>query len=102
MGSFLRWTTLAASLSVPVLQVLWRTVHVMHEFGPVYDIEGAVEITVSAIFILKLLLNVFLVEVPSRRQTLWQYSSVMSALLINMGIGVGNLMHCESSAQEPG
>ncbi|KAI9460897.1 hypothetical protein BJY52DRAFT_1168133 [Lactarius psammicola] len=92
-GSFLRWTTLAASLSVPVLQILWRTVHLMHDFGPVYDIEGAVEITLSAIFILKLLLNVLLVEVPSRRQTLWQYSSVTSALVINMAIGIGNLMH---------
>ncbi|KAH9022944.1 hypothetical protein EDB85DRAFT_1992814 [Lactarius pseudohatsudake] len=93
MGSFLRWTTLAASLSVPVLQILWRTVYVMHEFGPVYDIEGAMEITTSAIFIIKLLLNVFLVEASSRRQTLYQYSSVVSALLINMGIGVGNLIH---------
>lgn len=93
-GSFLRWTTLAASLSVSVLQALWRTVHPLHEFGPVYDIEGAVEITISAIFIVKLLLNVLVVEVPSRRrQTLWQYSSVLSALLINMGIGIGNLMH---------
>ncbi|KAH9082096.1 hypothetical protein EDB83DRAFT_2591750, partial [Lactarius deliciosus] len=93
MGSFLRWTTLAASLSVAVLQILWRTVYVMHEFGPVYDIEGAIEITTSAIFIIKLLLNVFLVEASSRRQTLCQYSSVVSALLINMGIGVGNLIH---------
>ncbi|KAH8988890.1 hypothetical protein EDB92DRAFT_1947797 [Lactarius akahatsu] len=65
----------------------------MHEFGPVYDIEGAVEITTSAIFIIKLLLNAFLVEASSRRQTLYQYSSVVSALLINMGIGVGNLIH---------
>ncbi|KAI9445220.1 hypothetical protein H4582DRAFT_1914059 [Lactarius indigo] len=93
MGSFLRWGTLAASLSVPVLQILWRTVYVMHAFGPVYDLEGAVEVTTSAIFIIKLLLNVFLVEAPSRRQTLCQYSSMVSALLINMGIGVGNLMH---------
>lgn len=101
-GSFLRWTTLAASLSVLVFQVLWRTVPLMHEFGPVYDIEGAVEITTSAIFIVKLLLNVLLVEVSSRRQTLWQYSSVFSALFINTAIGIGNLMHCESSDQEPG
>jgi hypothetical protein len=96
-GSVLRWTTLAASLSVLVLQALWRTVHSIHEFGPVYDIEGAVEIITSAIFIVKLLLNVLLVEVSSRRQTLLQYSSVLSALLINMGIGIGNLAHCELS-----
>lgn len=102
MGSILRWTTLTASLSVLVLQALWRTVHRLHEFGPVYDIEGAVEITTSAIFIVKLFLNVLLVEVSSRRQTLWQYSSVLFALLINMGIGIGNLTHCELSSQEPG
>lgn len=100
-GSVLRWTTLAASLSVFLLQVLWRTVNRIHEFGPVYDIEGAVEITTSAIFIVKLFLNVLLVEVPSRRQTLWQYSSVLSALVINMGIGIGNLTHCKLSVQDP-
>lgn len=101
-GSFLRWATLAASLSVLVFQVLWRTVPLMHDFGPVYDIDGAVEITTSAIFIVKLLLNVLLVEVSSRRQTLWQYTSVFSALSINMAIGIGNLMQCESSNQETG
>jgi hypothetical protein len=74
----------------------------MHDFGPVYDIDGAVEITTSAIFIVKLLLNVLLVEVSSRRQTLWQYTSVFSALSINMAIGIGNLAQCESSTQETG
>lgn len=97
-GSLLRWTTLAASFFILVFQILWRTVPLMHEFGPVYDIEGAVEITTSALFIVKLLLNVLLVEESSRRQTLWQYSSVFSALFLNTAIGVGNLMHCESSA----
>ncbi|KAF8271414.1 hypothetical protein EI94DRAFT_1720542, partial [Lactarius quietus] len=92
-GSLLRWTTLAASFLVFVLQVLWRTVSLMHEFGPVYDIEGAVEITTTAIFIVKLLLNVSLVEESTRRQTLWQYSSVLFALSLNMVIGIGNLMH---------
>lgn len=101
-GSFLRWATLAASLSILVFQVLWRIVPLMHQFGPVYDIEGALEITTSAIFIVKLLLNVLLVEASSRRQTLWQYSSVFFALFINVAIGIGNLMHCESSDQERG
>ncbi len=102
VGSVLRWTTLAVSLLLPVLQALWRTVDVLHEFGPVYDIENAVEIILSAVFIIKLLLNVWIVELSSRRQTLWQYFSVLSALLIGMGVGIGNLTHCESSSQDSG
>jgi len=77
-------------------------VDVLHEFGPVYDIENAVEIILSAVFIIKLLLNVWIVELSSRRQTLWQYFSVLSALLIGMGVGIGNLTHCESSSQDSG
>jgi hypothetical protein len=101
-GSVLRLTTLSASFFVFLFQLLWRVVPLVHKFGPVYDIEGTVEITTSAIFIVKLLLNVLLVEEPSRRQTLWQYSSVISALFINMAIGIGNLAYCESSARETG
>lgn len=94
-GSFLRWSTLAASLMILILQSFWRTARHLRKFGPVYDIDSAIEITASAIYMVKLLLNAMIVEAPCRRQTLWQYSTAMLALFINMGIGVGNLIECK-------
>jgi hypothetical protein len=85
-----------ASLTILILQSLWRTRRSLNRFGPVYDIEGAIEIAASAIYIVKLLLNAMIVEASCRRQTLWQYSTTMLALFINMGIGVGNLIMCKS------
>jgi drug/metabolite transporter superfamily protein YnfA len=99
-GSLLRWSTLSASLMILILQSLWRTAKHFHKFGPVYDIDGALEITASAIYMVKLLLNAMIVEAPCRRQTLWQYSTTMLALFINMGIGVGNLIECKPFPQE--
>jgi len=99
-GSLLRWSTLLASLMILILQSIWRTTGSLHKFGPVYDVDGAIEITASAIYMVKLLLNAMLVEPQCRRETLWQYSTAMFALFINMGIGVGNLIECKSFPQE--
>jgi hypothetical protein len=78
-----------------VLQLLWRIVKTL-QFGPVYNVESALEITASGIYIIKLILNATIVEEPCRRQTLWQYTTAFVALLINLGIGVGNLLNCKS------
>jgi hypothetical protein len=95
IGTVLRWSTLVASVSIFVLQALWRLVHSLRRFGPVYDIESAFEITVSGIYIIKLILNASIVEESCRRQTLWQYSTAFFALVINSGIGIGNLLDCK-------
>lgn len=95
-GTVLRSTTLLASISILVLQLLWRLVKPLHGFGPVYNVESALEITASAIYMVKLLLNSTIVEPTCRRETLWQYSTALFALLINLGVGVGNLLECES------
>jgi hypothetical protein len=94
-GTVLRWSTLVASVSIFVLQALWRLVHSLRRFGPVYDVESAFEITASGIFIIKLILNALIVEESCRRQTLWQYSAAFFALVINAGIGIGNLLRCK-------
>jgi hypothetical protein len=99
-GTVLRWSTLVASFSIFILQALWRLVHPLRRFGPVYDVESAFEITASGIYIIKLILNSMIVEAPCRRQALWQYSTAFFALLINLGIGVGNLLYCESFLQK--
>ncbi|KAF8507121.1 hypothetical protein F5888DRAFT_72939 [Russula emetica] len=92
-GTVLRWSTLVASVSIFVLQALWRLVHSLRRFGPVYDVESAFEITASGIYIIKLILNALIVEESCRRQTLWQYSTAFFALVINSGIGIGNLLY---------
>lgn len=94
-GTVLRWSTLVASLSILVLQALWRLVPSLDRFGPVYDVESALEITASGIYIIKLILNALIVDESCQRQTLWQYSTAFFALVINAGIGIGNLLRCE-------
>lgn len=94
-GALLRWSTLVASVSIFILQALWRLVPSLRTHGPVYDVETAFEITASGIFIIKLILNAMIVEEPCRRETLWQYSMAFSALLINMGFEIGNLIYCK-------
>ncbi len=99
-GTVLRWSTLVASVSIFVLQLLWRLADSLRRFGPVYDVENAFEITASGIYIIKLILNALIVEESCRRQTLWQYLTAFVALLINSGIGIGNLLHCELFLQK--
>jgi hypothetical protein len=99
-GTVLRWSTLVASVSIFVLQTLWRLVDSLRRFGPVYDVESAFEITTSGIYIIKLILNALIVEEAYRRQTLWQYSTAFFALLINSGIGLGNLLQCKLFLQK--
>ena len=94
-GTVLRWSTLVASVAIFVLQALWRLVHSLRRFGPVYDVESAFEITTSGIYIIKLILNALIVDESCRRQTLWQYSIAFFALVINSGIGIGNLLCCK-------
>jgi hypothetical protein len=94
-GTVLRWSTLVASLSILVLQALWRLVPSLDRFGPVYDVESALEITASGIYIIKLILNALIVDESCQRQTLWQYSTAFFALVINAGIGIGNLLRCK-------
>jgi hypothetical protein len=95
-GSLLRMSTLGASIVILILQSLWRTSKQLDRPGPVYFIDSGVEITASSIFIVKLILNVMIVEERCRRQTLWQYLATMLALFVNMGIAIGQVVECKS------
>jgi hypothetical protein len=92
-GRVLRWTTLTSSIAILVLQAVWRLM--TRQFGPVYNVESSLEISTSVVYIVKLFLNSLIVEQTCRRQTLWQYSATLFALLINLGVGIGNLLLCE-------
>jgi len=95
-GTVLRSSTFLASIAILVLQLLWRLVKSMRTLGPIYNVESGLEITASTIYIVKLLLNSTIVEPACRRETLWQYSTALFALFINLGVGIGNILYCES------
>ncbi|KAI0932364.1 hypothetical protein AcW1_000488 [Taiwanofungus camphoratus] len=95
-GVILEWSALTATLAIPVLQILYRNVDVLHKFGPVYIVEGALQIGLSAAFILKIVLNCWArmlanPEAAPARKTILSYSPMISALVLSMWIGIGNI-----------
>ncbi|THH20847.1 hypothetical protein EW146_g603 [Bondarzewia mesenterica] len=102
VGWILKWLLLPLSIAIGVLQILWRIVHAFHKVGVIYEVEGTMEITVSAIFIIKLMLNTLIASTPSRWKTLSRYSIMIFALLINMGIGIGNIIYFAFSESTAG
>lgn len=95
MGIILKWTLLLLTLSVTVLQILWRLVDAFRIFGPIYVTEAGIEIGLSVAFISKLAFNSFISPLTPRWHTLRDYSAVISAISIGMGVAIGNLLCCE-------
>ena len=99
-GSILRWALVPAILAITSLQVIYRVYTPFSQYGPIYETEGTLQIVVSAIFILKLFLNIYLVALDSpasssRVRTFLCYLPVLGGLLISLGIGVGNIIECK-------
>ena len=100
IGLLLKWSTLIVLLIMTILQIIYRTVVALEKIGPVYEAEAALEIILSAVFILKLLLNTWArYPVSSTTQTkgkmLVQYAPAIVALLFSLWIAVGNVILCE-------
>ncbi|KZT06831.1 uncharacterized protein LAESUDRAFT_759008 [Laetiporus sulphureus 93-53] len=96
IGIVLEISTLALVLVDPVLQVIYRVVTSLHKIGPLYEVESAIQAVLSAVFILKLLLNSWVRwtvngDVPPTLKTIGNYSAMILALLISALIGIGNL-----------
>jgi hypothetical protein len=94
-GLILKWALLALTLTIGVLQIVWRVVLMDNRLGPVYGAEAAMEIVSSALFVVKLLLNISITPVTPRSKTLRTYAAIIFALLINFILGIGNLVVCE-------
>ncbi|KAL0575979.1 hypothetical protein V5O48_005979 [Marasmius crinis-equi] len=90
IGFLLRWALLAATLSLPILQILWRITFRIN--GPVYVVESTIEIIVSALFALKILLNVFLSPALPRWKPLISYLVPFIALMFNLAVAIGSLI----------
>jgi len=95
IGITLKWISLLASISIPLLQILWRIVISQRKYGNLYVTESTIETVVSAMFILKLLLNIYLCPLPSRWRSSGRYVTYIFSLIISAGLGVGNLIICE-------
>jgi hypothetical protein len=99
-GMILKWFLLLATLAMTLMQVIYRLYAPLRQVNAFYEAEGALESCVSAIFMLKLLLNVYLAALDtfgamSHIRLLLRYTPIMVALLISLGIGVGNVIQCK-------
>ena len=96
IGGFVKYSLLLAVFLVPLLQILWRTVGGLSKIGPVYEADSALEVSLSALFIIKLSANVWFSPLTPRWKTIRDYSPVIVALLIGLSVGVGNIIQCSS------
>lgn len=94
-GIILKWVLLAVCFTIFILQIVWRVVPSDNFLGPVYGAEAAMEIIGSALFVIKLLLNTLITSITPRSKTLRRYAAMIFALLINLGLGIGNVATCE-------
>ena len=95
VGSFLKWASLAVLLAVPLLQVLWRLLPTQRQYGSIYVAESILQTTVTAVFILKLILNVYISPLDSWWHAFRVYLGPMTALFLGISLGIGNLVLCE-------
>jgi hypothetical protein len=91
LGLLLKWSLLGLSFSIPILQIAWRVSAPDVRFGSVYIAEATIEVVVSALFILKLFLNMFLSPLTPWWRPVRSSAAPTVALLISGGLGIGNL-----------
>lgn len=94
LGTLLKWGLLIMTIAVPVLQAIWRIATEFTKFGPVYNVEGSLQIVLSSLFIIKILANIWLTTLTPWYTVFRDYSPVIFALGISLGLGIGNLLCC--------
>ena len=105
-GFILRWITLGVVFAITTLQVFYRASKSLHEYNLIYVLEGILEISVLAIFALKVVLNIYLVRLDTvaaavGRTVFYRYLAFLIALGINVAIAVGNILDCEFESLTP-
>ena len=88
---------LVAIVIISMLQIVWRVVPQFHQYGNVYAADVALELLLSLLLLLKLLSNtVTLNSVDSLLvRAFGEHLAPISGLLVNIAIGVGDLLCCE-------
>uniref|UniRef100_A0A0W0G2L2 LIM zinc-binding domain-containing protein n=2 Tax=Moniliophthora roreri TaxID=221103 RepID=A0A0W0G2L2_MONRR len=90
LGFLLKWSLLIGSLAIPILQIIWRIA--FRKFATLYMVESTVEIIISALFILKIFLNIFLSSLTPWWRPFGPYAAPLLALAINLASGIGQLL----------
>ncbi|KAF8078481.1 hypothetical protein FPV67DRAFT_1465417 [Lyophyllum atratum] len=92
IGVLLQWSLLGLTFSIPVLQIIWRISPPSVRFGTIYIAEATIEVVVSALFILKIVLNIFLSPLTPWWRPIQSNIAPLLALAISTGLGLGNLV----------
>lgn len=100
IGLIVQFTSLAASMVIPLLQILYRTVDEFENKGTLYNVTGAIQIVLSILFFLKLMYGVCIwaprtTNVLSKQKAIIVSIPVLASMLISMWLGVGNVAECE-------
>lgn len=93
-GLLLRWSSLIACLTVGILQLLWRLIPAQRRFSGLYVGESTLQSTLTATFVLKLLLNMYISPLSPWWKAVRPYLAPLVALLVGVSISVGDLMIC--------
>jgi len=92
IGLTLQYSTLGLTLAVFALQMVWRIDNEVNGFSSLYAAESAIQVILSAIFILKLVLNCSHSRVTSKWMCLFDYMGFIISLTLGIGFGIANLM----------
>ncbi|KAF8973895.1 hypothetical protein BDZ97DRAFT_403720 [Flammula alnicola] len=92
IGTILKWGSLAALLSVPLLQMLWRLLPGQRKYAAIYVAESTIQTSITAIFILKFFLNVYISPLDYWWHAFRIYIVPITSLIIGVALGIGNLI----------
>lgn len=92
VGLALQYSTLGLTLAVFALQLVWRIDNKVTGFSSLYAAESAIQVILSAVFILKLVLNCSHARVVSKWMCLLDYMGYIVSLIFGIGFGIANLM----------
>ena len=95
-GEILKWLSLTLCFLTPTLRILWHRLTSVRVRGPLIIANATTEIVLSAMFILKLILNTSLVCHVLRWKALRDYVAPIIAIIISASIAIGNLATCTS------
>ncbi|KJA29267.1 hypothetical protein HYPSUDRAFT_504840 [Hypholoma sublateritium FD-334 SS-4] len=90
VGLVLKYGSLAALLSVPLLSLVWRLMPTQRAYSSTYIAQSIIQTTIMGIFLLKLLLNVSISPQTHWWRALLGYTIPIISLLIGISLAVGD------------
>ncbi|CUA77498.1 ABC transporter C family member 12 [Rhizoctonia solani] len=102
VGIMTKYILLIGTIVVGVTQAIWRLGFAfgLVRFTSVYQIDTVIQITMSALFLLKLAGNSYISPLMPLWKTVRDYLPVVAAISVGLGIAIGNLM-CMLFSESP-